>query len=202
MLLTEKTALERVLAYVVEGNTAQMNDPAFVDELKSWIRFGSREAVKTGDGLYSATSGNPSAPRWIGNSLFDLFFRKKTKTTNMQSNCAVLPVLRFLFLKPMTRRIGSRQGAATSVSPYRPLPWASATRWSTSRWRSPGCGPSLRRRWASAVEVAAADPIWWCGLDVARRCPNHCDATCGTCWFNPNALSPKTSAPWQKLRFA
>ena len=79
MLITEQTALERVLAYVVEGNTAQMNDPAFVDELKSWIRFGSREAVKTGDGLYSATSGNPSAPRWIGNSLFDLFFRKKNE---------------------------------------------------------------------------------------------------------------------------
>ena len=60
MLLTEKPAIENVLAYVVEGNTAQMNDPAFVEELKHWIRFGSAEAVKTGDGLYSATSGNPS----------------------------------------------------------------------------------------------------------------------------------------------
>ena len=75
MLLTEKAALENVLAYVVEGNTAQMNDPAFVKELKHWIRFGSAEAVKTGDGLYSATSGNPSVPRWIGSPLFDLFFK-------------------------------------------------------------------------------------------------------------------------------
>ncbi len=79
MLLTEKPAIENVLAYVVEGNTAQMNDPAFVEELKSWIRFGSAEAVKTGDGLYSATSGNPSAPRWIGSPLFDMFFKPKSE---------------------------------------------------------------------------------------------------------------------------
>ena len=79
MLLTEKAALENVLAYVVEGNTAQMNDPAFVEELKSWIRFGSGEAVKAGDGLYSATSGNPSVPRWIGSPLFGMFFKPKSE---------------------------------------------------------------------------------------------------------------------------
>ncbi len=79
MLLTKKAALESVLAYVVEGNTAQMNDPAFVEELKSWIRFGSGEAVETGDGLYSATSGNPSVPRWIGSPLFGMFFKPKSE---------------------------------------------------------------------------------------------------------------------------
>ena len=79
LLLTEKAAIENVLDYVVEGNTAQMNDPAFVEELKSWIRFGSDEAVKTGDGLYSATSGNPSVPRWIGSPLFGMFFKPKSE---------------------------------------------------------------------------------------------------------------------------
>lgn len=79
MLFTEKAALESVLAYVVEGNTAQMNDPAFAHELKHWIRFGSAEAVKTGDGLYSATSGNPSVPRWIGSPLFGMFFKPKSE---------------------------------------------------------------------------------------------------------------------------
>ncbi len=39
MLLTDKPAMENVLEYVVQGNTAQMNDPAFVTELKTWIRF-------------------------------------------------------------------------------------------------------------------------------------------------------------------
>jgi hypothetical protein len=79
LLLTDKAALENVLAYVVEGNTAQMNDPAFVEELKSWIRFGSDEAVKAGDGLYSATSGNPSVPRWIGSPLFGMLFKPKSE---------------------------------------------------------------------------------------------------------------------------
>jgi hypothetical protein len=79
LILTDKPALENVLAYVVEGNTNQMNDPAFVDELKSWIRFGSSEAITTGDGLYSAASGNPSGPRWIGSRLFGMFFTPKSE---------------------------------------------------------------------------------------------------------------------------
>lgn len=45
ILLTERAALEQVLNYVVQGNTAQMNDRAFVHELKTWIRFSSNEAV-------------------------------------------------------------------------------------------------------------------------------------------------------------
>ena len=74
ILLTENTAVEKVLEYVVQGNSAQMNDPAFVAELKQWIRFGSAEAVRAGDGLYAASSGNPSVPRWLGSMLFGLFF--------------------------------------------------------------------------------------------------------------------------------
>ncbi len=77
LLLTEKRAMEQVLAYVVQGNTAQMRDAAFVRELKSWIRFGGDEAVRSGDGLYSAASGNPSLPRWLGSLLFGLFFTEE-----------------------------------------------------------------------------------------------------------------------------
>ena len=74
LLLTEKTAMERVLEFVVQGNTAQMNDRAFVEELKAWIRFNGREAARLGDGLYSASSGNPSVPTWLGRLMFGLFF--------------------------------------------------------------------------------------------------------------------------------
>ena len=74
MLLTEKAAMEKVLEYVVQGNSAQMNDPAFVSELKQWIRFGGAEAVRAGDGLYSASSGSPSLPRWLCSTLFGMFF--------------------------------------------------------------------------------------------------------------------------------
>lgn len=74
ILLTEKAALEKVLEYVVQGNSAQLNDPAFIAELKHWIRFDSAEAVRSGDGLYSAASGNPSVPRWLGSMLFGVLF--------------------------------------------------------------------------------------------------------------------------------
>lgn len=77
ILLTEREAMEKALEYVVQGNTAQMNDRAFVEELKTWIRFSADEAVRTGDGLYAASSGNPSLPSWLGSLLFDFFFTPK-----------------------------------------------------------------------------------------------------------------------------
>lgn len=75
LLLTEKAALDGTLEFVVQGNTAQMNDRAFVDELKSWIRFSSRDAVRRGDGLYAACAGSPTLPSWLGNLIFGLVFR-------------------------------------------------------------------------------------------------------------------------------
>jgi len=69
MLLTDPRAMEQVLEYVVAGDTAQLGDPAFVAELKTWICFSADEAVRTGDGLYTGATGNPSLPRWLGSRL-------------------------------------------------------------------------------------------------------------------------------------
>ena len=74
LLLTERPAMDRVLDYVVQSNTAQMADPAFVKELKSWIRFNGPDAVRTKDGLYSVASGNPAIPTWLGELAFGWFF--------------------------------------------------------------------------------------------------------------------------------
>ena len=79
LLHTEKQTMENILAYVVAGNSAQMNDAAFLAELKSWIRFSSADALRTGDGLYSAASGNPSMPQWLGSPLFNLMFNEKNE---------------------------------------------------------------------------------------------------------------------------
>lgn len=77
ILLTDRPALEKILEFVVQGNSAQMRDPAFVDELKAWIRFSAGDAVRTGDGLYAASSGNPSVPAWLGRLMFGAFFTEK-----------------------------------------------------------------------------------------------------------------------------
>ncbi len=75
MLYTAKPDVEKLLALIIEGNTAQMQDAAFVKELKQWLRFSGSQAVATGDGLYSASSGNPSLPRWLGSTMFDIMFK-------------------------------------------------------------------------------------------------------------------------------
>lgn len=75
VMLTQPEQMETVLDYVVQGNTAQINNPAFVKELKSWICFNDEEAARRGDGLSSRASGNPSLPRWLGNLIFPLIFK-------------------------------------------------------------------------------------------------------------------------------
>ena len=78
-LLTARPMMERVLEYVVAGNTAQMNDSAFVDELKLWIRFSADEALRAGDGLYAGASGNAVLPRWLASPAMSLFFNAESE---------------------------------------------------------------------------------------------------------------------------
>jgi hypothetical protein len=66
LMLTERPAMEQTLEYVIQGNTAQLADAAFVMELKAWIRFNGTHAVRTRDGLYSVCTGNPNIPSWVG----------------------------------------------------------------------------------------------------------------------------------------
>ena len=77
LLITDRAAMERVLDHVIQGNTAQLVDPAFVSELKSWIRFNGTDAVRTRDGLFSLSSGNPALPAWLGELAFDWLFTAK-----------------------------------------------------------------------------------------------------------------------------
>jgi hypothetical protein len=75
ILITDRPQIDRVRDLVVAGNSNQMADAAFVRELKSWLRFSPCEAITTGDGLFSASSGNPTLPAWLGPSLFDWVFK-------------------------------------------------------------------------------------------------------------------------------
>ncbi len=79
LLITAKEQIENILDYVIQGNTVQMNDPAFVEELKSWIRFSYDEVVNKRDGLFAGSSGNPIVPRWLGMKLLNLFFTAKSE---------------------------------------------------------------------------------------------------------------------------
>ena len=75
LIFTESSDREAILEFVVEGNNAQMDDPAFVAELLDWIRFTPDQALATHDGLFIATSGNPVVPAWLAERMFDTFFQ-------------------------------------------------------------------------------------------------------------------------------
>ena len=80
VLITERAAITRLGHLVIAANTTQMADPAFVAELKHWLRFSPKAAMTTGDGLYSAASGSPALPDWLGPRLFDIAFTPKSET--------------------------------------------------------------------------------------------------------------------------
>lgn len=86
LIFTDATKREAISEYVVEGNSAQMDDPAFVAELRDWLRFTPNKAISNGDGLFSACSGNPVVPEWIGGRLFDAFFTKDAENTKYRDH--------------------------------------------------------------------------------------------------------------------
>ncbi len=92
-LLTEPDATEKVLEYVVAANSIQMNDDAFVDELKAWIRFNDAEFVRRRDGLFTRSSGNPALPTWLGQFVFPFFFKEKSENdkyaTHIRSSAGI-----------------------------------------------------------------------------------------------------------------
>lgn len=74
ILVTERKAMQQIRDLVVAGNDAQMHDSAFMAELKHWLRFNARSALSSGDGLFSACSGNPVLPSFLGGLAFDTLF--------------------------------------------------------------------------------------------------------------------------------
>lgn len=79
VFVTDTKQMESVLNLVIDGNSKQIDDPAFVAELRDWIRFNPGDAAATRDGLYAASSGNPTMPAWLGRRLFGVFFDKDTE---------------------------------------------------------------------------------------------------------------------------
>ena len=73
-LITDRTRMKQVRDLVLAGNEDQMNDPAFMRELKQWIRFNPRSAMISGDGLFSAASGSPVLPTSLGRIALDRLF--------------------------------------------------------------------------------------------------------------------------------
>src|SRR5262249_35489203 len=69
LVITDRAQISQLADYVVEGTSAQMRDKAFMNELRTWLRFNEQEAVASMDGLFAGTSGNRSLPGWLARLL-------------------------------------------------------------------------------------------------------------------------------------
>jgi hypothetical protein len=63
---------EQVLELILAGNRSQLESSAFRSELKAWLRFNPAAAARVRDGLWSASSGNPNLPDWLGPLMYEL----------------------------------------------------------------------------------------------------------------------------------
>ena len=79
VLITDRPQIDRIRDLVVEGNSTQLADRAFMRELKTWLRFSPRQAIEMGDGLFSVSSGSPSLPAWLGPRVFDWMFKAEAE---------------------------------------------------------------------------------------------------------------------------
>ena len=64
---------------IVKGNMRQMQDPAFVKELKSWMRFNKKQVQKTGNGLSYAVFGAPNLPLFIAKPIMSSYLNPNTQ---------------------------------------------------------------------------------------------------------------------------
>jgi nitroreductase len=92
-LITDRAQISRVRDLIIAGNSVQMADRAFMAELRSWIRFNPRAALTHRDGLFSASSGNPTLPDWLGPAMFDLTFRPGAENDKYARQLASSPGL-------------------------------------------------------------------------------------------------------------
>lgn len=85
ILVTAKPEMEQILELIIAANSDQIADPAFVAELKHWLRFNPADAISHSDGLYSACSGNPTMPGFIANLMFGFVFTANAENAKCAS---------------------------------------------------------------------------------------------------------------------
>ncbi|MDG6243925.1 MAG: hypothetical protein QCH31_05980 [Methanolobus sp.] len=97
IIVTEPEKIERIIGLVRDGNNIQMNNPAFMQELISWIRFNRKEVDMYRDGLSFEATGSPHVPRTVGKLFVKLFLNARTQSkkdeNNIRSSSALLAVV-------------------------------------------------------------------------------------------------------------
>ena len=80
------SAFDDISEYVYRGNEVQMGNAAFVDELKSWMRYNKRHQDQHLDGLSYATFGAPNLPKFIAKAFISTAINAKTQNKTDRTN--------------------------------------------------------------------------------------------------------------------
>lgn len=83
-LFLSKDEMRGLITYITEGTMRQFSNKAFVDELVSWIRFSSKEAMQKGDGIQAGAMGLPNTGRFIGNIVMKHFISAGSEARRME----------------------------------------------------------------------------------------------------------------------
>lgn len=91
VLTTDRPQIDRIRDIVIAGNSAQIADKEFVRELETWVRFSPRQAIERGDGLFTASSGSPTLPAWLGPRIFSWVFNADSENDKYARQIASSP---------------------------------------------------------------------------------------------------------------
>lgn len=83
LILDGKKNFDKIFKIIIEASNMQFNNNDFVNELVSWCRFSKREAIKTKDGIWSATMGMPGLGRFLGSMIMKNFVSAKSEAKRL-----------------------------------------------------------------------------------------------------------------------
>lgn len=97
VFITEPEKMDRIAELVREGNSIQINNPDFIRELVSWVRFNEKEVNKYRDGLSFKSMQSPPSPRFIGKLIMKFFLKPDSQSEkdeeHIKSSSALMVVL-------------------------------------------------------------------------------------------------------------
>ena len=83
-LFLSEEETDSLAPYIIEGNSLQFGNKAFVNELVSWLRFSEKEVITRGDGIWSASMGLPDTGRFLGKIIIKYFVSAGTEEKRLR----------------------------------------------------------------------------------------------------------------------
>ena len=74
----------KISEYILQADALQIRNPAFKQELKTWLRYNKKHQDQTRDGLSYAVFGAPNVPRWIAEIVMSLAMRESAQRKSCQ----------------------------------------------------------------------------------------------------------------------